>query len=467
MANVDYQNSFILILLVCLFSTFFFLFVYFFKKPNNVSDLPPSPPSFPIIGHLHLFFSTSLHKSFQNLASKYGPFLHLRVFSLPFVLVSSASITYKIFKDHDVNISSHGPVGLDDCLVFGSSGFITAPYGDYWKFMKKLMTISVLGHQAMQRSQGVRVVEVERFYRNLFDKAMKKESVEIGEEATGLVMSILGKMCMGRCFSEDNNEEKVSKINAEFAALTQKIFLARMLCTPLEKIGISPFKKEVMDASNRYEELLESIIVKYEEKVDENDGNEGMDILLAACRGENAECKITRKNLKALLAELFFGAGDTSSTTTRWAMAEIINNPMIFERLREEIDSVVGKTRLIQETDLPKLPYLEAVIKESLRLHPPGVLLPRQFEQGCKIRGFYIPKGTTLVINAYAVMRDPDAWKDPDEFKPERFLGQEEEKKENVLKFLPFGAGRRGCPGSNLSYIFIGTAIGVMEQCFD
>ena len=148
-------------------------------------------------------------------------------------------------------------------------------------------------------------------------------------------------------------------------------------------------------------------------------------------------------------------------------MAEILNNHKIFERLREEIDSVVGKTRLIQETDLPKLPYLQAVIKESLRLHPPGVLLPREFEQGCKIGGFYIPKGTSLVINAYAVMRDIDSWTDPDEFKQERFLGEEDARREHVLNFLPFGAGRRACPGSNVAYILGGITIGVMVQCFD
>lgn len=151
----------------------------------------------------------------------------------------------------------------------------------------------------------------------------------------------------------------------------------------------------------------------------------------------------------------------------KWTMGELMNNPKIFERLREEIDSVAGKTRLIQETHLPKLPYLQAVIKESLRLHPPGYLLPRELEQECKIRGFYIPKNTLLVVNAYAVMRDPSSWKDPDEFIPERFLGQEEEKKGKELKFLGFGVGRRGCPGSNLGNIIVEIAIGVMVQCFD
>ncbi|XP_013675137.2 cytochrome P450 705A1-like [Brassica napus] len=435
------------------------------QKPKNVFDLPPSPPSLPIIGHLHLLFSTSLHKSFQKVSSKYGPLLHLRIFNVRILLVSSASVAYEIFKDHDMSISSHGPIGIDECIVFGSSGFIKAPCGDYWKFVKKIITTKMLGPQALERSRGLREVEIERFYRDLLDKAVKKESVEIGEEALRLVNVILGKMSLGRSFSE---EERVSEFSIEIAALTQKIFLQQVLRKPLEKLRISPpFKKEVMSVSYRFGELLEKIIVRYEEKKDEHEGSEIMDALLAACGDEDAEYKINRSHIKALLAELFFGAGDTSSKSTQWAMAEILNNHKIFERLREEIDSVVGKTRLIQETDLPKLPYLQAVIKESLRLHPPGVLLPREFEQGCKIGGLYIPKGTSLVINAYAVMRDIDSWTDPDEFRPERFLGEEDARREHVLNFLPFGAGRRACPGSNVAYILGGITIGVMVQCFD
>ncbi|KFK32668.1 hypothetical protein AALP_AA6G273300 [Arabis alpina] len=410
-----------------------------------------------------------MHKALQKISSEYGPFLQLRVFNFPVILVSSASVVYEIFKAHDLNVSSHGDIGIDECLVFGASGFIKAPYGDYWKFMKKIMVTKMLGPQSLERSRGIRAVELEGFYQNLLDKAMKKQIVNICEEALRLVNSTLGKMCLGSSFlQEKDEEEKVLKLSVEFAALSQKIFLTQVLRKPLEKLRILPFKKEIMNVSNKYEELLERIIVKHEEKVDEHEANEiMMDTLLAAFRGENAEYKINRKHIKALMAELFFGAGDTTSQIAQWGMAEILNNPRILERLREEIDCVVGKLRLIQETDLPMLPYLQAIIKETLRLHPPGVLLPREFQQGCTIRGFYIPKGTPLVINAYAVMRDPDFWKDPNEFKPERFLGQEEETREKALKFLPYGVGRRGCPGSNLASSLVETAIGVMVQCFD
>lgn len=153
-------------------------------------------------------------------------------------------------------------------------------------------------------------------------------------------------------------------------------------------------------------------------------------------------------------------------------MAELINHPEILKTLREEIESVVGKTRLVQETDLSNLPYLQAVVKEGLRLHPHSPILVRTAAEGCKIGEFYIPQNTTMIINSYAVMRDPDSWEEPDEFQPERFMvspskGKEEMREQLALNYLPFGSGRRGCPGTNLGYIFIGVAVGTMVQCFD
>ena len=169
------------------------------------------------------------------------------------------------------------------------------------------------------------------------------------------------------------------------------------------------------------------------------------------------------------MQDLLFAGVTNSALPIQWTLAEIINSPNSLERLRVELDSVVGTTRLIQETDLPNLPYLQAVVKEGLRLHPPEPMFERFSQEGCRVGGFYVPEKTSIMVNAYAMMRDPNYWADPDEFKPERFLvtWQEEERRGQALKYIPFGSGRRGCPGENLAHIFIGTAIGVMVQGFE
>uniref|UniRef100_A0A0D3CI57 Cytochrome P450 n=2 Tax=Brassica oleracea var. oleracea TaxID=109376 RepID=A0A0D3CI57_BRAOL len=299
---------------------------------------------------------------------------------------------------------------------------------------------------------------------------MKKETVEIRREAMKFTNNSTCKMIIGRrCWEENGEGERVRGLITESIALTKKVLFATLLRKPLEKLGIPLFKKEIMDISSRYNEVLESFLVEHETKLEKHhQGKDLMDVLLEAKEDENAEYKITRDHIKSLFVELFLGGTDTSKQTIQWTMARIINNPKVIERLREEMDSVVGKSRLIQETDLPNLPYLQAVVKEGLRMYPTVPLFGRRLQEGCKMGGFYVAEKTTLVINGYAIMRDPNHWDDPDEFKPERFLGEQgDEIREQVLKYLSFGSGWRGCPGSNLAYIFLGTAIGMMIQCFD
>ncbi|XP_010449948.1 PREDICTED: cytochrome P450 705A20-like [Camelina sativa] len=469
----DFQN-FCIFILACLFIVLFHSL--FFKKPKDSRSfvLPPSPPSLPIIGHLHLLLSALTHKSLQKLSSKYGPLLVIRIFYVPIIIVSSAPMAYEIFKVHDVNVSSRGIIAIDESLMFGASGILNAPHGEYWKFIKKLMATKLFRPQVLERSRGVRVEELQRFYKSILDKATKNESVDIGKEAMKLMNNTLCKLIMGRSFSEDDGEsERVRGLVDETYALSEKIFLAAILRRPLAKLGISLFKKEIMAVSNKFDELLERMLQEHKEKHEEQyqEGMDMMDVLLAAYGDENAEYKITWNHIKGFFVEFFIGGTDTSVQTTQWAMAEMINDARVLERLREEIISVVGETRLIQETDLPNLPYLQAVVKEVLRLHPPSPVLIRTFQEKSEVKGYYIPEKTTLIINIYAVMRDSASWEDPESFKPERFLGstrsEQEDEKDQELKYLPFGSGRRGCPGSNLGSIFVGTAIGVMVQCFD
>ncbi|XP_010468313.1 PREDICTED: cytochrome P450 705A5-like [Camelina sativa] len=465
MITLEFQNCFIFILLLCLFPLL--CYYNFFKKPSGF-NLPPSPPSLPIIGHLHLLLSALLHRSLLKLSSKYGPILYLHVFSFHVVLVSSASVAYEIFRTHDVNNSYRGFTPTDDSLFAGSFSFISAPYGDYWKFMKKVLVTNLLGPQAHERSRGIRADELERFYMNLFDKAMKKERVEISKETLTLTNYSISKMIMGRSCSE----ERFKALVTELDILTKKLFFANMLRAGFKKLVASLFRKETMVVSDRFNKLLERILVEHEKKLDEHhQGADLMDALLVAHRNEKAKHKITRNHIKSVIADLLFAGTDNSVKTTQWAMGEIINNPNVLERLRGEIDYVVGKTRLIQETDLPNLPYLQAVVKETIRLHPPGPFFVRLSKEGFNIRGFYVPEETSLVVNAYAVMRDPETWEDPLVFKPERFLAsrteKEEERREKAIKYIPFGSGRRSCPGENLAYVIVGTAIGVMVQGFE
>lgn len=158
---------------------------------------------------------------------------------------------------------------------------------------------------------------------------------------------------------------------------------------------------------------------------------------------------------------------DTASTTMEWAMSLLLNHPDAMKKVRAEIDAKIGHDRVLNEQDLPKLNYLQNVITEALRLHPPvPLLVPREASEDCVVGGFDVPRGTMLVINAWAIHRDPGLWEDPTEFKPERFEGWNGEGGEGY-KVVPFGAGRRGCPGDVLAKRFIGLALGTLVQSFE
>ncbi|XP_010542533.1 PREDICTED: cytochrome P450 705A20-like [Tarenaya hassleriana] len=464
--ELQYISMFVLIWLISVL----IFFTLFFKKPKESFRpvrLPPSPPSLPIIGHLHLLPYIASHKSLQKLSSRHGPILSIHAFKMPIVVVSSASVAYDVYRTQDVNFSSRHPFAIENSIVFGPYGFITAPYGDYWRFMKKMVMAEMLGQLHLERSRHLRGEELKKFCVNLLDKAKRDEPIRVSEEMMKLTSNNIWRMTVGNRFSEEGG--RVRELVSRSLDMSKKLIIENAL-RPLRRFGISFCENQILDISRRFDELLEKYLRDHEENPNRED-KDMMDIVLEAYHDENAEYKISRNQIKAFLVELFIGGTDTSAQATQWTMGELINHPNIFKKLREEIDSVVGKTRLVQETDLPKLPYLQAVVKEGLRLHPPANLSIRRCGKPCKVSGYDVPENTMLVVNSYAIMRDPSSWgQDSDQFRPERFLESPkgiEGSREEGLKYLAFGSGRRACPGSNLAYLFLDTAIGAMVQCFD
>lgn len=155
---------------------------------------------------------------------------------------------------------------------------------------------------------------------------------------------------------------------------------------------------------------------------------------------------------------------DTSAVTLEWAMSNLLNHPDILKKARAELDTHIGHKRLIDESDLPKLPYLQSLISETLRLYPAAPLLPPHMSSdACPIGDFTMPRDTMLLVNAWAVHRDPTLWDDPLAFKPEGFQNGEAE----AQKFMPFGMGRRECPGAGLAQQIMGLTLGSLIQCFE
>jgi cytochrome P450 len=168
------------------------------------------------------------------------------------------------------------------------------------------------------------------------------------------------------------------------------------------------------------------------------------------------------------LQDILSAGVDTSSSTVEWALAELITKPTVLEKLQAEIDSYVGNARSVEERDLAHLPYLDAVVKETFRLHPPApLLLPHESIEPCNLLGYNIPSKTRRWVNVWAIGRDPAEWETPLEFLPERFVGSEIDARGQDFRFLPFGSGRRMCPGITLGMAMVQLTLSRLVQSFD
>lgn len=161
-------------------------------------------------------------------------------------------------------------------------------------------------------------------------------------------------------------------------------------------------------------------------------------------------------------------AMDTSATTIGWAMSELIRHPNVMKKLQDELEEMVGLNRMVEESDLGSLKYLEMVVKEILRLYPAGpLLIPHESLENCTVDGYYIPKKSRLIVNAWAIGRDRNVWIDPNKFFPERFIGSQIDVKGKDFELIPFGAGRRGCPGMQLGLTMVRLVLAQLVHCFD
>ncbi|PIA33010.1 hypothetical protein AQUCO_04200035v1 [Aquilegia coerulea] len=173
----------------------------------------------------------------------------------------------------------------------------------------------------------------------------------------------------------------------------------------------------------------------------------------------------TDEIIKGIIVALLSAGTDTSSLTMEWAMSLLLNHPEILKKARDEIDKQVGQERFLEESDLPKLPYLNNIINETLRLYPTGPVVTHESGKDCTVGGYHVPSNTMLLMNLWAVHRDPNVWAEPTKFNPERFKGIEKGK--DGFKFIPFGSGRRRCPGEGLATRMIGLTLGSLIQCFE
>ncbi|KAK4350592.1 hypothetical protein RND71_029905 [Anisodus tanguticus] len=442
-------------LLIPLFVFIFFLHQWFFTTSNTQKMLlPPSPRKLPIIGNLHQL-GPYPHRSLHKLSEKHGPVMLLHLGSKPVLVASSAEAARAIMKTHDLVCSSKPKSSIGDRLLYGSKDVAFSPYGEYWRQIRSVMVLHLLSNKRVQSYRHVREEETSNMIEKIRQEWDSSSSViNLRDHFCSLTNNIISRVALGKKY---NGRE--SRINAkvtlnEFGELLGIFNVGDYIPWLAWVNKITGLDTKVEKVARELDTFLESVIEEHtsrnkKEKYRQAEAKDFVDVLLEIQNGKETGVPLQRDSLKALILDTFAAGTDTTYTTLEWIVTELLRHPRAMEKLQNEVRGLAQGKAEITEDDLENMQYLKAVIKETLRLHPPvPLLIPRETTEDIKLLGYHIAAKTQVLINAWAIGRDPLSWDDPEEYRPERFLNSDIDFKGLNFELIPFGAGRRGCPGS-------------------
>ncbi|CAI9118600.1 OLC1v1020190C1 [Oldenlandia corymbosa var. corymbosa] len=449
------------------------------KKSNHEANdaikkkLPPGPRKLPIIGNMHHLMGSLPHHALKNLAQKHGDLMHLQLGEISAVVASSPSMAKEILKTHDLALANRPEFLVGKIILYNYSSIVFAPYGDYWRQMRKICALELLSPQSVRSFGSIRHDEVLRLVSSIQEEVLMQS--QHGINLTGKIFSYTSSMvcraAFGRTFGQ--HREKLVELLKEVLSRASGFDISDLF--PSWKIlhHLSWIKPKLVEVHNKFDEILDSIIQEHVENPTGRNGEFGqedlIDVLLRIKRSGELQFPITNTNIKAILIDIFVGGTETSATVVEWAMAELIRNPKVLAKAQAEIrETLLAEKRVIEEIDIQKLSYLKLVIKETLRLHSPvPLLVPRDCKEQCEIDGYIIPPKTRVMVNVWAIGRDPKYWNDPESFQPERFESNSIDFLGNDYRFIPFGAGRRMCPGMSFGLANVEVPLAHLLYYFD
>eukprot|EP00250_Pteridium_aquilinum_P012884 c21004_g1_i1 orf=84-1676(+) len=438
---------------------------------------PPGPPSLPLIGHLHLLGELP-HQSLSRLAQSYGPLMGLRLGGIPTIVASSPAMAKEILQTHDLAFANRPRLAASVHVCFDCADVAFAPYGPYWKFLRQLYASELFSPKRLDAFRHVREEEVRVLTRSVLgDGRQGEEELELRPSLMMTSNNINCRMVMGKKITEvsatvgsDGADAKLDLLSlVEEVVHLCGVFYVGDYMPWLAWLDPNGYLKRMKTTGRRVKAVLQDVINKRRsESQGEKQGPQDLlDVLLAASQDKDRAAQITDHNIMAAVLDIFAGGSDTSSVTVEWALANLINNPRIMQKVQEELDNVVGRERLVDESDISNLPFLGLVVKESMRLHPAApLLIPHEAIQECQIGGYNIPAKSRAYVNTWAIGRDSSTWERPLEFWPERFGATNFDLRGQNFELLPFGSGRRRCPGWALGLLNVHLMLATLAQGF-
>ncbi|KAJ9564026.1 LOW QUALITY PROTEIN: hypothetical protein OSB04_009186 [Centaurea solstitialis] len=450
-----------------------FIFLYFLTtkfirwKSGNAARLPPGPYPFPIMGNI-FELGKNPHIALTSLSKTYGRLMTLKLAPSP-LLYPQPNLPKKSFSN-----TTYPSLDTGRAANHHLFSILWLPVGDQWRRLRKISKEYLFSVQQLDAGQPLRREKIQELVDYVHECFTNRKPINIGLVAFTTTFNVLSNFIfstdMARYDSHESQEFKdavsslvdvLGKPNlADFFPLLKPFDPQGLLREANVYIG-----KSIAILDGMVEQRLQATAKSSSHAVSST--NDVLDLLLDLSRKNESE--FSRNDVVHLLFDLISAATDTTTSTLEWAMAELVRNPKKMAKTRSELEEFAGKdTMIIEESDIGKLPYLEAVVKETLRLHPPApFLIPHKALCDVEIGGFVVPKDAQILCNVWAIGRDPTVWSNPHEFMPERFLDVDIDYKGRDFELIPFGSGRRICPGLPLAHRMLHLMLGSLIRKFD
>ncbi|KAK4274987.1 hypothetical protein QN277_018136 [Acacia crassicarpa] len=449
------------------------------RNKTTTRDAPPEAGgAWPVIGHLHLLGgSEPPHKTLGNMADKYGPIFTLRLGVHPTLIVSSWEIAKECFTVNDRAFASRPKFVAGEVMGYNFSLLGGSPYGPYWRHVRKIARLEVLSNHRLEMLKHVRESEVKSAMKDTYDRWVelnsssnqKLEAVplscEMGKWFGDITLNVVYRMVVGKRFAEtEKGDERIRKTLRELFELSGAFLISDAL-PYLRWLDLGGQEKAMKKTAKELDQFIQFWVDEHKRNRNTDSGQvkpkhrDFMDMLLS--NTDDAEMIYgydSNTVVKATSLVLILAATDTTTATLTWALSLLMNNSELLEKAVDEVETQIGRERLASESDLKKLPYLQAILKETLRLYPAAPLsVMHKSVEDCTVAGYHIPSGTHLLTNLSKIHRDPNIYEDPLEFRPERFLTTHKnvDLRGQHFELIPFGAGRRMCPGVSFALLMM------------
>ncbi|XP_057724406.1 7-ethoxycoumarin O-deethylase-like [Arachis stenosperma] len=462
------QYSYMPLSLVLLFTCIVTHFLYSNNTKKPKLPLPPGPSLFTMLANLFEFIRKP-QQTLAKIAKIYAPdIMLLRLGQSTTVIISSPNIAKEVLQTKDLLLSDRTVPSIVTSLDHHNYSLPFLPVCPLWKDLRKICNEQLFSTKVLDLSQGLRRKKLLDLLGDMQKYGRTGDAVDVGHAAFRACINFLSNTFVSEDFVESVENGEYKDIVSTLLKLTGATNVVDIF--PFLKVfDPQGLQRHTIHYLNKFFHNLDKLIekrLKLREEGHYVTNNDMLDALLDISHQDSQ--RMDRKKIKHFLLDLLVAGTDTTAYGLERAMTEVLHNPEVMSKAKQELEQNIGRGNPIDESDVAKLPYLQAIVKESLRLHPPApLLLPRKAKVDVEISGYRIPKNARVLINEWAIGRNPNVWDNANSFLPERLLGSKIDVKGRDFQLTPFGSGRRICPGSPLAMRMIHVMLGSLLNSFD